>query len=152
RIHARVRSSAALRRASNRSSPIANRSPSNKWVFAYSRGYSCITVLQSRKAVTTKKKRSITAYWLGRIGYERAHALQKHLVEGRIAGRNGDVLLLLEHDAVITLGRSAKDANILIGEQERAAKGVDLVATGRGGDVTFHGPGQLVAYPIVDLK
>jgi lipoyl(octanoyl) transferase len=96
--------------------------------------------------------RSITAYWLGRTGYEAAHALQKRLVEDRIAGRIGDVLLLLEHDAVITLGRSAKAENILASEDEREAQGVELVETGRGGDVTFHGPGQLVAYPIVDLK
>lgn len=97
-------------------------------------------------------KRAITAYWLGRIGYEDAHRLQKRLLEARVAKEIGDVILLLEHDSVITLGRSAKSDNVLIGEDERAAQGVDLALTGRGGDVTFHGPGQLVAYPIVDLK
>lgn len=97
-------------------------------------------------------RRSITAHWLGRIGYDAAHRLQERLVEDRIAGKIGDTLLLLEHDAVITLGRSAKAHHIVVSPEERAEKGVAVYETGRGGDVTYHGPGQLVAYPIIDLK
>ncbi len=89
---------------------------------------------------------------MGQVPYGEAHALQQELVNARIAGEIGDTLLLLEHPAVITMGRGAKTQNVLLDPAARAALGIDFHETGRGGDVTFHGPGQLVAYPIFDLK
>jgi lipoyl(octanoyl) transferase len=89
---------------------------------------------------------------MGRVAYAEAHALQERLVLARVRGEIGDTLLLLEHDPVLTLGKSARGENILVPREELARRGVDLVETGRGGDVTYHGPGQLVAYPIFDLR
>ena len=83
--------------------------------------------------------------------YDEAHALQRELVEARKAGHIHDTLLLLEHPPVLTLGRGAKADNILFSREVLAAQGVSVEEVGRGGDVTYHGPGQLVAYPIVDL-
>lgn len=97
-------------------------------------------------------RRSITAKWIGRVGYDEAHALQKELLRKRLDKEVGDTILLLEHEPVVTLGRGADAENVLGGEAALRARGVDLAETGRGGDVTYHGPGQLVAYPIVDLR
>ena len=89
---------------------------------------------------------------LGRVGYAEATALQAKLVGRRQAGEIGDVLLLLEHPPVITLGRNAKPEHVLRSPEALAAEGVELAECDRGGDVTFHGPGQIVGYPIFDLR
>lgn len=95
--------------------------------------------------------RTLTAFRVGRIAYADAHALQERLVAARKLAEIGDTLLLLEHPKVITLGRAAKRENVLLDEASLRGAGYELFETGRGGDVTFHGPGQLVAYPIIDL-
>ncbi len=89
---------------------------------------------------------------LGRLGYGDAVELQAELVRERRAGSIPDTLLLLQHPHVITLGSGAHDENVLLGPAERQRRGIELYRTGRGGDVTYHGPGQLVGYPILDLK
>jgi lipoyl(octanoyl) transferase len=89
---------------------------------------------------------------LGHVDYGTAHQLQTTLVDLRKRGVIADTLLLLEHSPVITLGRNAKQINIVASPELLAQKGVELVECDRGGDVTFHGPGQLVGYPIFDLR
>ena len=91
---------------------------------------------------------------LGRVAYNAALELQKQLVEDRRAGRIADTLLLVEHPPVITLGVRTRgsSANIIASAATLEAQGVTVHETGRGGDVTYHGPGQLVGYPILDLR
>ncbi len=94
----------------------------------------------------------ISVVQLGALDYGEGLRLQRRLVDLRKAGQIGDVLLLLEHSPVITLGRNAKAGNVLASTEVLTARGVEVFECDRGGDVTFHGPGQLVGYPIFDLR
>jgi lipoyl(octanoyl) transferase len=96
--------------------------------------------------------RLINVMFLGRVDYSIALALQQTLVRLVKEGRISHTLLLLEHPPVITMGRNAGEQNIVASREFLAANGVELHETDRGGDVTFHGPGQLVGYPIFDLR
>lgn len=93
-----------------------------------------------------------TVYCLGLIEYNDAYRLQAELVHRRISGEVRDTLLLLEHPAIITIGKSGKLENVLVSQKQLTDKGVSLVFVDRGGDVTYHGPGQLIGYPILNLK
>ena len=90
--------------------------------------------------------------YLGRVDYGVALDLQEEIAALRLAGRVQNVLLLLEHPPVLTLGRNAKRWNVLASDQILAHRGIKLFEINRGGDVTYHGPGQLVGYPIFDLR
>jgi lipoyl(octanoyl) transferase len=90
--------------------------------------------------------------YLGRVGYDEGLRLQAELEAARYQGRVENVLLLLEHPPVLTLGRNADRSNVLVTDEMLASRGVTLHHISRGGDVTYHGPGQLVGYPIFDLR
>jgi len=111
------------------------------------------TLIDSRSPshATAAVTAPIEARWLGRMDYREAHALQKHLVDQRAAGRIGDHLLLLEHPPVLTLGKHSDPAHIVAAADELDRRGITIEHIERGGEVTYHGPGQLVAYPIVQL-
>jgi lipoyl(octanoyl) transferase len=94
--------------------------------------------------------RRVQALWLGRIGYERALALQGEAAS-RVASGGPETFLLLEHEPVFTLGRNASAADVLFTPERRRELGIGLVETDRGGKVTYHGPGQLVGYPVMNL-
>jgi lipoyl(octanoyl) transferase len=89
--------------------------------------------------------------WLGQVPYAEGIALQQRAVDARRRGATPDRLLLLEHPPVVTLGSSAHDENLLVPESDLAARGIDVHRVRRGGDVTFHAPGQLVGYLVMDL-
>lgn len=96
--------------------------------------------------------RGVVAVDLGRIAYAEALALQRRLARARQLGEAPDTLLLCEHPPVVTLGRASRPQHLLAGRAELARRGVGCVEVERGGDVTYHGPGQLVGYPILDLR
>jgi len=101
--------------------------------------------------LTAAPPRPLQVRRLGRIGYAEGVALQERLVADRQAGRIPDTLLLLEHDPVFTLGRRARREHLLFAEEALRARGFEVFESGRGGDVTYHGPGQVVGYPILQL-
>lgn len=94
----------------------------------------------------------ITIVRAGTVPYELAWSWQRDLAERRLAGEVGDVVLLLEHPAVYTAGRRADRANLVFDTNELSTRGIDVVEVDRGGDFTYHGPGQLVGYPVLKLK
>jgi lipoate-protein ligase B len=94
----------------------------------------------------------LTIEWRGRERYAATWEHQLTLHRKRRAGECGDTLVLVEHDPVITLGRQGDAANLLLSEEHLHQRGVDFHRVERGGDITFHGPGQLVGYPVIDLR
>jgi lipoyl(octanoyl) transferase len=111
------------------------------------------TFARDRPATPARPTREpITAIWLGRTPYRQAWDLQKRLAAARADDEVGDHLLLLEHPAVLTLGRQADERHVLAAPETLAARGIEVLRVERGGEVTYHGPGQLVAYPILSLS
>ena len=93
----------------------------------------------------------LTAAWLGRVDYAAAWSWQRQLFLARLEGERSDTLMLLEHPHTYTLGRRALSEDLVYGEAQRAARGISLYEVDRGGRATYHGPGQLVGYPILQL-
>ncbi len=101
--------------------------------------------------VDSDQKRTWETCWLGMVDYDDAWRLQERMASEIASGRRSPVLLLLEHPHIYTLGRSGHEENVLWDEAERASRGLTLRLVDRGGDVTYHGPGQLVGYPLLPL-
>lgn len=108
--------------------------------------------MSSTIGVVAGEKRTLQVRHLGLLPYADGVELQAELVKQRRAGTIPDTLLFVQHPHVITLGSSSHEEHVLVSADERAARGIELFDSGRGGDVTYHGPGQLVGYPILDLK
>ena len=98
------------------------------------------------------REKNLNVIKLGVVDYGEAYNLQKRLLEEHIQGKGRDSLLLLQHNPVITIGRSGSRDNILIPESVLTAAGIEICEIDRGGDVTYHGPGQLTGYPIINLR
>ena len=98
------------------------------------------------------REKNLNVIKLGVVDYGEAYNLQKQLLEEHIQGKGRDSLLLLQHNPVITIGRSGSRDNILIPESALTAAGIEICEIDRGGDVTYHGPGQLTGYPIINLR
>lgn len=107
--------------------------------------------LQGSSERFVERSAELSVEWLGEVAYGEALELQQTAVADRLAGRTRDRLLLLEHPAVVTLGRSTDPENLRESPDRLRELGIDVFEVGRGGDVTYHAPGQLVGYPIVDL-
>jgi lipoyl(octanoyl) transferase len=101
---------------------------------------------------TQTQRRALHVIHAGRMDYMAAWEWQRELVRQRSAGAIGDTLLLIEHPHTYTLGRSTKDGHLLITPEQLAGQGIALVESDRGGDITYHGPGQVVGYPILKLS
>jgi lipoyl(octanoyl) transferase len=101
--------------------------------------------------IDTPERRPLEAEWLGRIGYRDAWALQKEAAAARADDRIADRLFLLEHEPVLTLGRQADESHVLATARDLRERDIEVIRVERGGEVTYHGPGQLVAYPIIAL-
>lgn len=98
------------------------------------------------------ERSTVSARWLGIVEYDEAWDLQRELVGAVRGGERVDQLLLVEHPAVYTMGRSGREENLLFDDEQLRQKGIAVKWVDRGGDITYHGPGQLVGYPILDLK
>ena len=105
-----------------------------------------------RPTPTAPEPSQLTARWLGRVGYGDGLERQQAAVDARRAGESGDELWLLEHAPVVTLGRNSHEENLLLDREQLRERGIECFEAGRGGDVTYHGPGQLVGYPILALE
>ena len=98
-----------------------------------------------------RSPRALTASWLGRVDYPAAWSWQRELFLARLDDEIGDSLMLLEHPPTYTLGKRALEADLVFDEAQRSARGIELFKVDRGGRATYHGPGQLVGYPILEL-